>query len=293
MTGLAPIITATIDYEAWLSRQVDVVEADLHLKHRQMASSLFAFLRATFYRWGPLWRETCPDLVETPRVLAVGDLHVENFGTWRDKEGRLVWGVNDFDEYYSNLAFIYTPRIKFGILRLGAQWERYSFGYPDGGQQLPNTLQSVNAIVGLDTRLGDSLLIRFEAQPGFYGTAFDHLDGNAFNIPFVLGGDGQIFLNRSLANWQRGGCSAPYTKRLVQMVGEPILPNQMWHPDAVLRVEDIEHAPITIDRVDKAAAVQMVFEPDMAGYSACSMITNPASASGRVGGRMRLAQVAG
>jgi hypothetical protein len=28
----------------------------------------------------------------------VGDLHVENFGTWRDVEGRLVWGVNDFDE---------------------------------------------------------------------------------------------------------------------------------------------------------------------------------------------------
>ena len=23
---------------------------------------------------------------------------MENFGTWRDTEGRLVWGVNDFDE---------------------------------------------------------------------------------------------------------------------------------------------------------------------------------------------------
>jgi hypothetical protein len=31
-------------------------------------------------------------------VLAVGDLHAENFGTWRDAEGRLAWGVNDFDE---------------------------------------------------------------------------------------------------------------------------------------------------------------------------------------------------
>jgi carbamoyltransferase len=77
---------------------------------------------------------------------------------------------------------------------------------------------------------------------------------------FVLGSNGQVHLNRSLANWQRGGCSAPYTKRLVQMVGEPILPKDMWHPDAVLRVEDIEHAPITIDRVNKAAAVQLVFE---------------------------------
>ena len=40
----------------------------------------------------------CPDLAKAPRVLAVGDLHVENFGTWRDREGRLIWGVNDFDE---------------------------------------------------------------------------------------------------------------------------------------------------------------------------------------------------
>ena len=63
-----------------------------------MTGSLFAFLRATFYRWGPLWLEACPDLAKAPRVLAVGDLHVENFGTWRDKEGRLVWGINDFDE---------------------------------------------------------------------------------------------------------------------------------------------------------------------------------------------------
>jgi hypothetical protein len=28
----------------------------------------------------------------------VGDIHLENFGTWRDADGRLVWGVNDFDE---------------------------------------------------------------------------------------------------------------------------------------------------------------------------------------------------
>src|SRR5437867_6175191 len=31
-------------------------------------------------------------------ALALGDLHIENFGTWRDTEGRLVWGVNDVDE---------------------------------------------------------------------------------------------------------------------------------------------------------------------------------------------------
>ncbi len=38
---------------------------------------------------------------------------------------------------------------------------------------------------------------------------------------------------------------------------------------------------------------QMVLLPDMAGYSVCSMMTKPASASGLVGGRIRLQQVAG
>ena len=60
----------------------------------------FPFLRATFYRWVQRWPEVCPDLAAAPVVLSVGDLHVENFGTWRDAEGRLIWGINDFDEAY-------------------------------------------------------------------------------------------------------------------------------------------------------------------------------------------------
>jgi opacity protein-like surface antigen len=114
-----------------------------------------------------------------------------------DLEGAYIGGadvrrsgreVNDLDEIYSNVRFVYTPRIKFGILRLGAQWERYSFGFSGGGQQLPNTLQAVNSIVGFDTQFSDSILVRLETQPGFYGTSFDHLNGDDFNIPFVLGG---------------------------------------------------------------------------------------------------------
>jgi hypothetical protein len=42
----------------------------------------------------------CADLCAAPKVLAVGDLHVNSFGTWRDAEGRLCWGVDDFDEAY-------------------------------------------------------------------------------------------------------------------------------------------------------------------------------------------------
>ena len=84
------IITATIDYEQWVKKHVAVADADLQRKHEEMATSLFAFLRATFYRWASLWPEVCPEFAKTPKVLAVGDLHVENFGTWRDGEGKPV-----------------------------------------------------------------------------------------------------------------------------------------------------------------------------------------------------------
>ena len=89
---------ATRDYESWLSARTTLLPPDIRAKHQAMVQGAFPFLRATFYRWVQLWPKLCPDLAQAPRVLAIGDLHLENFGTWRDIEGRLIWGVNDFDE---------------------------------------------------------------------------------------------------------------------------------------------------------------------------------------------------
>jgi hypothetical protein len=110
---------ATRSYDAWVAailerRGLAPIGADLARKHRRMAKDgAFAFLRATFYRWAQLWPERCAGLARAPRVLAVGDLHLENFGTWRDAEGRLCWGVNDFDEAH---ALAYTS----DLVRLAA-----------------------------------------------------------------------------------------------------------------------------------------------------------------------------
>jgi len=92
------IVAETADYERWAGAQIRLIKTDLALKHRAMKKATFPFLRATFYRWATLYREACPELVAAPVLLAVGDLHIENFGTWRDAEGRMVWGINDFDE---------------------------------------------------------------------------------------------------------------------------------------------------------------------------------------------------
>jgi hypothetical protein len=94
------IQSATASYEGWMRSCTEVVSSDLRSKHEQMKESPFQFLRGTFYRWAQLWPSICAELHDAPKVLAVGDLHVNSFGTWRDAEGRLCWGVDDFDESY-------------------------------------------------------------------------------------------------------------------------------------------------------------------------------------------------
>jgi len=92
---------ATNRYERWLESHLHILQEDLAVKHDQMRLAVFPFLRATYYRWAQIWEDICADSARAPKALAVGDLHVENFGTWRDIEGRLIWGVNDFDETWT------------------------------------------------------------------------------------------------------------------------------------------------------------------------------------------------
>lgn len=78
--------------------------AAFRVKFRKMAGSAFAFYRGTaclFYSDLERERHGGPYLDErTGRVWIHGDLHAENFGTYMDANGRLVFNVNDFDEAY-------------------------------------------------------------------------------------------------------------------------------------------------------------------------------------------------
>jgi len=78
-----------------------------------------------------------------------------------------------------------------------------------------------------------------------------------------LGPDGTVSLNRAMANWYRDPRDHPYKAPLIEILGEPLRADQLWNPDAMLRVEDINHRPDTKDRLDKAAATQLVFEDAM------------------------------
>src|ERR1700675_2754509 len=64
-----------------------------------------------------------------------------------------------------------------------------------------------------------------------------------------FGASGEVRLNRALANWYCSPFDHPYKAALIKILGEPLKPDQLWNPDAVLRVEDIKHRPATKHRL--------------------------------------------
>lgn len=77
---------------------------------------------------------------------------------------------------------------------------------------------------------------------------------------FHFGAEGDVQVNRAFVNWHQGGEARPYGPLMKELLGEPIPAEKMWNPDAVLRVDDIQHSEITRERCDLAAATQLVFE---------------------------------
>jgi Domain of unknown function (DUF6268) len=93
-------------------------------------------------------------------------------------------GVSNINTHFN---YVVSPQIKDGVLlRFGVDTERNSFSlFP--GAPLPNTLQSVNAIIGTDLAFGDKIIVRAELHPGIYSDFVD-LSGNDFDMPVQIGG---------------------------------------------------------------------------------------------------------
>jgi len=88
----------TADYEHWLGGHIPLDRAELRRKHDELAHDEYRFLRGTYYLWLVRAAAEVPEVFGHAAVPLVGDLHVENYGTWRDQDQVRRWGVNDLDE---------------------------------------------------------------------------------------------------------------------------------------------------------------------------------------------------
>lgn len=155
-----------------------------------------AFLAAFCLTSPSLFAGTGPT-VETPTADETTEAHAafpfeadfqfSYIGQAEVSRGRLpnLRDVRDMDEDYIYGRFLYTPLTKIGILRLGGAYERFGFNSPNLFE-VPGGLQSLSAVVGLDTKFSDAILVRLEITPGLYSSS--HLDGDDFHAPLILGG---------------------------------------------------------------------------------------------------------
>ena len=159
-TAQDSIRQATRNYEQWMRGCTRIIGSQLATKHEKMRGDLPSFFRATYYRWAQLWPDECEEVCDGPEVLSVGDLHVDSFGTWRDSEGRLCWGVDDFDESYP-LPYTNDLVRLTASLRIAIDAESLSIGFKDGCEAIlesyRKTLQSGGrpmVLAECETKLG-------------------------------------------------------------------------------------------------------------------------------------------
>jgi hypothetical protein len=105
-------------------------------------------------------------------------------GGVQTKQGNLRLG--DATNINSHFNYVVSPQVKDGVLlRFGIDGERDSFGLSNG-MPLPNTLESLNAVIGVDLALTDKILFRAELHPGVY-TDGVNITSDDIDVPVQFG----------------------------------------------------------------------------------------------------------
>lgn len=89
-------------------------------------------------------------------------------------------------ELNTGVTYVVSTQINEDLLlRIGAEWQRFSFWTPRDAAT-PDSLQQGNAILGFDYQLADQWLMRAEVRPGLYGD-FSRISWRSFDAPLTLG----------------------------------------------------------------------------------------------------------
>mgnify|MGYP003334515510 CR=1 FL=1 len=124
---------------------------------------------------------TAADSMSISQELDVNYLYV---GGARTRGAGL--NVGQVDENSADVRYVVSPQLtKDVLLRVGLEWQRFSFGVP-GNQPVPTVLQQVSAVLGFDYAFADQWLMRVEVQPGVYGD-FHSVRWDDVDAPLILG----------------------------------------------------------------------------------------------------------
>jgi len=108
--------------------------------------------------------------------------------------------VGSVDEHSADLKYVVSPQVnKDLLLRVGFEWQRFSFGVPDHAP-VPSALQQASLVLGFDYQIADEWLMRVEVQPGVYSD-FRDITWRDVDAPLVIGG---VYLASPDLQWMFG-----------------------------------------------------------------------------------------
>ena len=129
----------------------------LLLKYKAMAANEFSFFRATCHLF---YEDLCKHLIlkQGPSVWVCGDLHLENFGSYRAANGLVYFDINDFDE--AALTHVSWELVRFlSSIGMASDLWRYSMTEANGLMEL--SLQAYAKLLAG----GKAYAIQEEASP--------------------------------------------------------------------------------------------------------------------------------
>ncbi len=95
--------------------------------------------------------------------------------------------VGHITEISSSADFVLSAQIRDTVLlRLGVEWQRYSFD-PSLRAAIPDSVQGLDLAIGADLQVSPAVLLRIEAHPGIY-SEFRDFTWQDFNVPFEIVG---------------------------------------------------------------------------------------------------------
>ena len=93
----------------------------VRLKYRRMGRDVFSFFRGSNHLFAASWATLKPG-DPGPDILLCGDLHLENFGSYRTEGGEFVFDINDFDEALVGPCALDLVRCSTSILLAAQVW---------------------------------------------------------------------------------------------------------------------------------------------------------------------------
>jgi hypothetical protein len=207
---------------------------------KKAACCLFLLCLATAQAWGLSLRgavETIGD--EKPEPVSLDLIEIESsYVTGSDLHRNVSFG--DQDAIQNSLSYAHRILLSGHLyLRLGIDYARFDFS--STAAPVPDHLQSVAAVIGVDYMHNNDVGAFLQVKPGFYTE--DNFDSASFDAPITLG---RIFVLQTDRLYLFTGLNASFLRGrfpVVPLIGLIWMPDDKWKVLGLLPEPRIIYSP--------------------------------------------------